>query len=73
VEPRANFPALRAVAWVASRFLDYLETDKAVDAKQVGLEDISRYGKEALVTIHPFYATSAEGLLVKSKTLKSET
>jgi hypothetical protein len=46
-----DWGTLRAVAWGASRFLDYLETDKAVDAKQVGLQGISRYGKEALVTM----------------------
>jgi hypothetical protein len=31
--------------------LDYLETDKAVDAKHVGIEGVSRYGKAALVTM----------------------
>ena len=31
--------------------LDYLETDKAVDAKKVGIEGVSRYGKAALVTM----------------------
>jgi lysophospholipase L1-like esterase len=35
----------------ASRGLDYLETDKAVDAKRVGIEGVSRYGKAALVTM----------------------
>ncbi len=33
---------LRAWAWGASRALDYFETDKAVDAKQVGIEGLSR-------------------------------
>ena len=42
---------LRAWAWGASRGLDYLETDKAVDAKHVGIEGVSRYGKAALVTM----------------------
>ena len=37
--------------WGASRGLDYLETDKAVDAKHVGIEGVSRYGKAALVTM----------------------
>ena len=31
--------------------LDYLETDPAVDAKHVGIEGVSRYGKAALVTL----------------------
>ncbi|MBL8237371.1 MAG: hypothetical protein JNM66_08130 [Bryobacterales bacterium] len=46
-----DWGALRAWAWGASRALDYLETDKAVNAKQVGIEGVSRYGKAALVTM----------------------
>jgi hypothetical protein len=46
-----DWGALRAWAWGASRGLDYLETDAAVDAKHVGLEGVSRFGKAALVTM----------------------
>jgi hypothetical protein len=42
---------LRAWAWGASRGLDYLETERSVDAKKVGIEGVSRYGKAALVTM----------------------
>ncbi len=46
-----DWGALRAWGWGASRGLDYLGTDKAVNAKQVGIEGVSRYGKAALVTM----------------------
>jgi len=46
-----DWGSLRAWAWGASRALDYFETDKAVNAKQVGIEGHSRYGKAALVTM----------------------
>jgi hypothetical protein len=46
-----DWGALRAWAWGASRALDYFESDKAVNAKQVGIEGLSRYGKAALVTM----------------------
>jgi hypothetical protein len=46
-----DWGALRAWAWGASRALDYFETDKSVDARQVGIEGLSRYGKAALVTM----------------------
>jgi hypothetical protein len=46
-----DWGTLRAWAWGASRALDYFETDKSVDARQVGIEGHSRYGKTALVTM----------------------
>jgi hypothetical protein len=46
-----DWGALRAWAWGASRALDYFETDKSVDAKQVGVEGHSRYGKATIVTM----------------------
>jgi hypothetical protein len=46
-----DWGALRAWAWGASRALDYFETDKDVDAAQVGIEGLSRYGKAAIVTM----------------------
>jgi hypothetical protein len=52
-QPRTpdQWGSLRAWAWGAGRGLDYLETDPAVDAKHVGIEGVSRYGKAALVTM----------------------
>lgn len=46
-----DWGALRAWAWGAGRALDYLETDHSVDARQVGIEGLSRYGKAAIVTM----------------------
>ena len=46
-----DWGSLRAWAWGASRGLDYLQTDPRVDAKRVGIEGVSRYGKAALVTM----------------------
>lgn len=44
--------ALRAWQWGVSRLIDYFEAnpDSMVDAKKVGIEGLSRYGKAALVT-----------------------
>jgi hypothetical protein len=52
-QPRApdDWGTLKAWAWGVSRAIDYFETDKAVDAKQIGLEGHSRYGKATLVTM----------------------
>ncbi|HEY4328089.1 MAG TPA: acetylxylan esterase [Phycisphaerae bacterium] len=46
-----DWGVLRAWAWGASRALDYFETDKDVDAKQVGLEGHSRWGKSTIVAM----------------------
>jgi hypothetical protein len=46
-----DWGALRAWAWGASRALDHLESDPAVDAKRVGIEGLSRYGKAAIVAM----------------------
>lgn len=52
-KPRSldDWGALRAWGWGASRALDYLVTDPAVDASKVGIAGHSRYGKAALVTM----------------------
>jgi len=46
-----DWGTLKAWAWGVSRAIDYFETDKAVDAKQIGLEGHSRYGKATIVTM----------------------
>jgi hypothetical protein len=58
-----DWGALRAWAWGAARGLDYLETDPAVDAKKVGIEGVSRFGKAALVTLafEPRFAVALVG------------
>lgn len=43
--------ALRAWGWGASRVLDYMESLPEVDARHVGIEGVSRYGKAALVAM----------------------
>ena len=46
-----DWGTLRAWAWGASRALDYFETDKSVDARHVGVEGHSRWGKTAVVAM----------------------
>jgi hypothetical protein len=46
-----DWGALKAWAWGASRAIDYMETDKAVDAKHIALEGHSRYGKATIVAM----------------------
>jgi hypothetical protein len=55
--------ALRAWAWGASRALDFLERDPAIDGKRVGIEGVSRYGKAALVAMafDPRFAVALVG------------
>ena len=60
-----DWGSLRAWAWGAARGLDYLETDSLVDAKKVGIEGVSRYGKAALVTL-AFEPRFAVGLIGSS-------
>jgi len=52
-QPRTpeDWGALLAWGWGAGRAFDYLATDPAVDAKHIGIEGVSRYGKAALVTM----------------------
>ena len=58
-----DWGSLRAWAWGAARGLDYLETDSTVDAKHVGIEGVSRFGKAALVTLafEPRFAMALVG------------
>ena len=60
-----DWGSLRAWAWGAARGLDCLETDSTVDAKKVGIEGVSRYGKAALVT-HAFEPRFAVALVGSS-------
>jgi len=66
-QPRTpdQWGALRAWGWAASRTLDDLLTDPAVDGRHVGIEGVSRYGKAALVTM-AFDPRFAMGLIGSS-------
>lgn len=46
-----DWGALRAWAWGASRAFDYLAKNPDIDAKHIGIEGLSRYGKAALVAM----------------------
>ena len=57
--------ALRAWAWGASQAFDVLSRDPAIDARRIGIEGVSRYGKAALVTM-AFDQRFATGLIGSS-------
>jgi (4-O-methyl)-D-glucuronate---lignin esterase len=46
-----DWGALRAWAWGASRALEFIATEPGVDARRIGVEGVSRYGKAALVAM----------------------
>lgn len=63
-----DWGVLSAWGWGMSKLLDYLETDKAVDAKKVATQGHSRNGKAALVAmayderfLTSFVSSSGEG------------
>ena len=62
-----DWGALRAWQWGVSRLIDYFEAnpDSKVDAKKVGIEGLSRYGKAAIVT-EAFEPRIAVGLIGSS-------
>ena len=62
-----DWGALRAWQWGVSRLMDYFEAnpDSRVDAKKVGIEGLSRYGKAAIVT-EAFDPRIAVGLIGSS-------
>ncbi|MEO8309272.1 MAG: acetylxylan esterase [Pseudomonadota bacterium] len=46
-----DWGALRAWAWGASQVLTQLKRDPEIDARRIGIEGVSRYGKAALVAM----------------------
>jgi hypothetical protein len=62
-----DWGALRAWQWGVSRMIDYFEAnpDSNVDAKKIGIEGLSRYGKAAVVT-EAFEPRIAVGLIGSS-------
>ena len=46
-----DWGALRAWAWGASQVLSQLTRDPEIDARRIGIEGVSRYGKAALVAM----------------------
>ena len=62
-----DWGSLRAWQWGVSRLIDYFEAnrDSMVDAKKVGIEGLSRYGKAAIVT-EAFEPRIAVGLIGSS-------
>ena len=46
-----DWGSLRAWGWGISKLVDYLETDKDVNADKLGLNGVSRYGKATLVAM----------------------
>jgi hypothetical protein len=46
-----DWGSLRAWVWGASRAIDFLESQPGVDARQIGISGLSRYGKAALVAM----------------------
>src|SRR5882724_11451857 len=62
-----DWGALRAWQWGVSRLIDYFEAnpDSMVDAKKIGIEGLSRYGKAAIVT-EAFEPRIAVGLIGSS-------
>ena len=66
-QPRTpgQWGALRAWAWAASRTLDYLRADPAVDGAHIGIEGVSRFGKAALLAM-AFDPRFAMGLIGSS-------